>query len=121
MLFWAYTKKGNKEILKLKGKTIGLRYLVTPHGLDVRAEAKILDVLEFLQGHGIILSLGVNTIDYYLETHRGGRFLQIELMPTNDIFPEEYLDSLMLEWTLNGFEEAVEKARDLCFEINGQD
>jgi len=87
-LFSFYTTEDNKDISKLEGKAIQIKYN------QKVTNAKILFSQNFLLGHSVMFHLGFELIDSILNTHKGAQEISISLFDSESFKASDYFDVL---------------------------
>jgi hypothetical protein len=113
LFFSFYTTKDNKDILKLEGKAVKIKY---NHQI---INAEILYTQEFLLGHSAMFYLGFKPLDFIINFHKDRDNISVELIDEENFKASEYFDVLGNEWSLTNFESSLIQAQSLCRKEHG--
>ena len=103
-----YTMRGNEDILDMDEKEIS----VAIDGNE--ASGTIILPRKFLSGHSFFLYLGSSSIESLKSYFSGLKSTTIQLLDNEEMKISQYVDLDRNEWSMRGFDRALEKAQATC-------
>ena len=103
-----YTMRGNEDILDMDEKEIS----VAIDGNE--ASGTIILPRKFLSGHSFFLYLGSSSIESLKSYFSGLKSTTIQLLDNEEMKISDYVDLDRNEWSLHGFDRALERAQAAC-------
>ncbi|MDA9230650.1 hypothetical protein N9P30_02340 [Alphaproteobacteria bacterium] len=103
-----YTMKGNQDILDMAEEEISV-------AVDGNEFVGTIDhPRKFLMGHSFLLYLGYNGITVIKSYFSESKSFTLQLLDSDEIKISDYVDLDRNEWSLDGFNGALEKAQATC-------
>ncbi len=106
-----YAVTGNKDTLNLKDVIIPAEFKHEP------IQVKILFAQPFLLGYAIFMDFGWDRLADLKEYFKGETEVTLTLHDSDALTIEEYFDMPSETWSLNGFNEALDRATQTCERI----
>lgn len=103
-----YTMKGNENILDMDEKEIPIEFD------EKEFVGTMLQPRKFLMGHSFLLYLGSSSVAGMKTYFAGSTSTTLQLLDGDDTKISDYVDLDRNEWSLNGVDEALEKAQATC-------
>ena len=103
-----YTMKGNENILDMDEKEIPIEFD------EKEFVGTMLQPRKFLMGHSFLLYLGSSSVAGMKTYFAGSTSTTLQLLDGDDTKISDYVDVDRNEWSLNGVDEALEKAQATC-------
>ena len=103
-----YTMKGNENILDMDEKEIPIEFD------EKEFVGTMLHPRKFLMGHSFLLYLGSSSVAGMKTYFAGSTSTTLQLLDGDDTKISDYVDLDRNEWSLNGVDEALEKAQATC-------
>lgn len=103
-----YTMKGNENILDMDEKEISIEFD------EKEFVGTMLQPRKFLMGHSFLLYLGSSSVAGIKTYFAESTSTTLQLLDGDDTKISDYVDLDRNEWSLNGVDEALEKAQATC-------
>ena len=103
-----YTMKGNENILDMDEKEISIEFD------EKEFVGTMLQPRKFLMGHSFLLYLGSSSVAGMKAYFAESTSTTLQLLDGDDTKISDYVDLDRNEWSLNGVDEALEKAQATC-------
>ena len=106
-----YTTAGNKNINKLQNKIIPAVFK------NENIKIEIENTSKFLMGDRVFISMGVNTLSNIKNFFQNKNLVSLQLADEEDFKVIDYFDIKKNSFSLNGMDEALDRARNECLSI----